>query len=521
MLLLLATATLLGGAWAFWTQSGTYPVDHPALYACSLAPLAVAVVAMVNVFVPFDRPASAPRWTAPLVGLALGLTVGGLVMYTASFVWLGPALLAYAGLLWGCAAAIARPGAAPPPTPSEEALIDRDVDPEEETVSLGPPSPRTRGRDALLGLSALCGVGLCWAWSPPPGAARALPLGLDVAPVLTSQAPHLRLVRVQRSPRAVQLSGNRVEVELALDRPRLEVTLRGQRFVLEPCLYVEEATADGFFSVPWINGYRAEAGGLGRVELAEGPDVGWVRVTYPSTRVGHMGPLAPRLGAWGRPAGDAVSARLDLAVDLKQGRVSVDALTTIPRALTVRRSTLGWLNVPAADGARLRFGLGSGLDASPPVGRPGASSARAELLVSDDGGVVRALRARRRDEGPFETVEAGPWGAWFTIEGLRDRFLVVAPDWEAQASRAPSRTAGHGLPENALVYWSEAGGLNVVMDVAGTRVGPGRLSTELPAGIYRDRLTLLALGDERADTRAGAERSRLAGAAVSSAPPSR
>src|SRR5690606_22991294 len=116
----------------------------------------------------------------------------------------------------------------------------------------------------------------------------------------------------------------------------------------------------------------------------------------------------------------------------------------------------------------------------------------AELLVSDDGEVVRALRARRRDEGPFDTVEAGPWSSWFTVEGLRDRFLFVAPDWESQASRAPSRTAGHGLPENALVYWREGDDLHVVTDVAGTRVGPGRLSTELPAGVYRHRLSLLA-----------------------------
>lgn len=511
VLLLLSSATLLAGAWAFWTQSGTYPVDHPALYACSLAPLVLAVIALVNVFVPFDRPTSAPRWAAPMVGLALGLSVGGLVMYTASFVWLGPLLVLYAVLLWTSAAAVARGGArASGPSPSEEALLDVDV---EETLSIGPPGPGTRARDALVAVSAVAGVGLCWTWSPPPGGARALPLGLDVAPVLSSQAPHLRLVRIVRREGAVELSGNRIEVTLSLERPHIEVQLRKQRIVLEPALQLEEATADGFFSVPWVNGYAAEPGGPGEVvEVAEGPDIGWVRVTYPKLRVVHRGPLAPRLGAWGGPPEDAMSARLDLAVDLKKGRVRLDALTFVPRPLTVRRTALGHVRLADAGAARLHFGLGSGLDAEPPEGRPGATPTPAELLVTDDGEVVRALRARRRDEGPFETVEAGPWDDWFTVEGLRDRFLVVAPDWERQASRAPSRTAGHGLPENALVYWREQGTLSVLTDVAGTRVGPGRLSTELPAGIYRHRLALMALDrGESARARAAVERLRLAG----------
>lgn len=500
-LLLLAGATALGGAWVSWTQSNTYPVTHPALYACSLAPLAVALIALVGLFVPFDRPTSAPRWAAPLVGLALGLTAGGLVMYTATFVWVGPALLAYAAALHAGARAVARAGAPPDAPP--------DAPPEVPPVG--------GGRVVAL-LAAAWGVALCWAWQAPPGEARPAPLGLEVAPVSTSVgAPVRRVLRVVRRDGEVILSGNRIEAALSLDRPRLEVDLRGQRFVIEPTLHVEEGTVDGFFSAPPVNGFGAEAAGPGEVELAEGVDqerrgLGWVRATYPTTRVVHPGSLAPRLGSWGRPAEDALSARVDLTIDLDHGRVTVDALTTVPRPLTVRRSSLARLRVAGAAAASLRFGLGAGLDVFPPHGRPGASTAPAELLVTDDGAVVRALRARRRDEGPFETVEAGHFDGWFSIDGLRDRFLVVAPDWEPQASLAPSRTAGHGLPENALVYWREENDLHVVMDVAGTRVGPGRLSSQLPAGVYRTRLVLLALGnDERPALRGRAEHVRVAG----------
>lgn len=489
-MLLLAAATVAAGAWAFWTQSGSYPLTHPALYGCSLAPLAMAVIALVVIFVPFDNPASAPRWVAPLAGVSIGLTAAGLVMYTASFIWLAPGLLLYAGLAIASALGVAR---------SRASETDQ-------------PPPRVRVRDVLLVASALGGVGLCWAWRAPAGGARPLLLGSAVAPVLSSQAPHLRLVRVARRPRSVDLSGNRIEVTLSLVRPRIEVTLRGQRVVIEPCLYVEEGTVDGFLSLPPLNGYRAEAAGVGEVELAEGPDVGWVRVTYPAARVSHMGTPAAWLGAWGRPPADSLSARLDLAVDLKTGRVSIDALTTVSRPLTVRRTTLGWLQFPHAAAARLHFGLGAGLDVTPSEGRHGSSTSPAELLVTDDGEVVRALRARRRDEGPFETVEVGPFEDWLCVEGLQDRFVVVAPDWQAQASLAPSRTAGHGLPENALAYWREDEGLNVVFDVAGTRVGPGRLSTGLPAGVYRNRMVLAALNDaESAATRARFELLRLSG----------
>jgi hypothetical protein len=187
-----------------------------------------------------------------------------------------------------------------------------------------------------------------------------------------------------------------------------------------------------------------------------------------------------------------------VGLDLEDGVLTIDAITEVPRALTVRRTVLGAVQVPDAKGAKLRVDLGGSLQLTPPVGRPGTTHLPAELLVTD-GEVVRALRSRRRDTGPYEPVDVGRFDGWMSIEGLRDRFLLVMPDWTRQASTAPSRTAGHGLPENALVYWSEAGALNVAMDVAGTRVGPGRLSAELPAGIYRHRLRLLALQGQEPD----------------------
>lgn len=534
LLLVLATATLAVGAWMFWTQSGVYPVTHPALYACSLAPAAVAVIALVAMFVPFDNPASAPRWGAALSGMAVGLTVGGLFMYTATFLWLGPLLVGYAALMAASAMGVARGVAprapAPPAAPADEMPTQAaSVTPPEgarasgrkkkrgssdttKALPVGPPPPApaapalpVRLRNVLFVVTALWGIGLCWAWQPPPGGAQPLPVGTAVASIVTSAAPHLRPVRVVRRDGHIDISGNRINVKLSLERPRVEVELRQQRFVLDPTLIVEEGTVDGFFSLPTLNGYQAQAWGPADVaELAESGRrhdtrtcLGYVRAEYHGLRVDALGPFPPLLGSWGRPAEDALSARVDLGVDLDLGIVTIDAITQVPRPLTVRRTSLGALQVPSAKGAKLRVDLGGALELVPPQGRPGTTPVPAELLVTD-GRVVRALRSRRRDAGPYDTVDVGTFDGWFTIEGLRDRFLVVTPDWTAQASTAPSRTAGHGLPENALSYWMEDGALNVVTDVAGTRVGPGRLSAELPAGVYRHRLRLMALsaGDD-------------------------
>lgn len=542
LLLFLATATLAVAAWMFWTQSGVYPVTHAALYACSLAPLVVAVISLVAMFAPFDSPASAPRWGAALSGLALGLTAGGLVMYTATFVWLGPVLIAYAALVGASATGVARGSApkpiappAPPPAPPVEQAATQAMPPSDPPrkrkkkgsisddttkalpvepspvvappVVAPPPGVGTVGRNVLLVLSALWGIGLCWAWQPPPGKAHPSPLGVDVASVLSSAAPHLNPKRVLRRADHIEITGsNRCSVKVYLERPRIEVMLRQQRFVIDPTLSVEEGTVDGFFSFPTFNGYRAEVWGPAEVvELAEsgrrsgiGTSLGYARVRYPAMQVGHMGPFAPLLGSWGRPPADALSARVDVGMDLEDGIITIDAITEVPRALTVRRTVLGAVQVPDAKGAKLRVDLGGPLELTPAAGRPGTTLAPAELLVTD-GRVVRALRSRRRDAGPYETIDVGSFDAWMTIEGLRDRFLLVMPDWTTQASVAPSRTAGHGLPENALVYWSDAGALNVAMDVAGTRVGPGRLSAELPPGIYRHRLRLMALPAQEPD----------------------
>jgi hypothetical protein len=130
--------------------------------------------------------------------------------------------------------------------------------------------------------------------------------------------------------------------------------------------------------------------------------------------------------------------------------------------------------------------------------------------------VTRFLKARRRDEGPFEGIELGEFGHWVVLPGKFEPLLVVAPDWVPQASLGPSRSAGHGLLENALVGWWEGKNLSVAFDLAGTRIGVSPLSTTLPSGTYRSRVVIAPLGRRRPAQVAASELARL-GAGLESA----
>ena len=49
MLVLTGAPTILGG-WCFWTQPGSFPIDHPSLYGLSLAPLVVAILGPLCIY---------------------------------------------------------------------------------------------------------------------------------------------------------------------------------------------------------------------------------------------------------------------------------------------------------------------------------------------------------------------------------------------------------------------------------------------------------------------------------------
>ena len=155
----------------------------------------------------------------------------------------------------------------------------------------------------------------------------------------------------------------------------------------------------------------------------------------------------------------------------------------------MHRATFAWIKVLGLESPALTVGMVGGTRLHPPSG---PDPERVEFVM-DDGDVGRVLRSRVGTQGPYEVIQQGELEGWWTVGSGSDRLLIVAPDWSAQVSLADSRGTGHGLRENALVYWVEGDALKLVFDLAGTRLGVGRLSVEYPPGVYRNRMWLRRL----------------------------
>lgn len=529
LFLLLAAASTLLGVWAFWTQPTAYAYADPTLYSVPGAALFVALVGIVACFAPFDRPQSAPRWAAPLAGLAAGVGLSGLFLFTPTFLFLSGPLLIYGLALVGLARVIA---AGPPDlelgTQAMAVLVptDAEQDPDDEFLGQDPtwaddttpvdptPAPTSqRGSlprverlpvsvKPLVLLFVLAGGALAYAWKPHTGGVRALASpDADIASVVSRPQVRLRSMRVIRKTEVVDISGNDVRVQLALRRPRIAVRLRSQTLFIEPCLNIEEGTIDGFFSIPPLNGYRLEPTGLALVDIAEGRlkrggrsiQIGWTRVAFPKGKAeyGKLAGIAPFLGRLAGP--DSIAATIEVEVDLQTGRITIDATTRLHLPVSVHSASLCWIRLLKIPSPRpLTFGVGDGLDAMPQPRAADRPPKQLEFAVAE-GEVIRFLRAKSGDEGPYETRDVGPFDHWILIPGQSEPLLLVLPDWAGQASLRPSRTAGHGLPENSLQYWHQKGGINLLFDLASTRIGPGRMSTQLPAGTYRNRIVIRPL----------------------------
>jgi len=499
--LLLVTLPLSGfGAWVVWSQPSAYPWGDPTLYAVPGAGLLVTLLAFVASFAPFDRPQSTPRWTTPLLGLLLGLALAGLVAFPATFLFLTPGLLAASALLYFCGRLVAQ---GPPdldlPTTmagsSDDAVLDAPLD------AAGELSPLQRGS---LAVGVILGVALVLLWRPSAGA-RPLDPEAGVAAV-TSRPPrnHRAARRVTRHAHAIEVRGADLRLMISLDRPRLELNLRDQDLIVEPCLTIEEGSVDGFPLLPF-NAYFLEPTGVALADFTEGRERAWVRVSFPKGAARYQG-LAGTAPFLGRLAGpDSIAATIEVEVELRTGKVTIDARTRLEHEATVSKASLGWIRLREVEELPVQVALGD----TPLSYLPSAKPSEPFRFFSHEGGRTRLLEAKRGTSGPYETLEVGTFHDWLVLPSHHSQTLILAPDWRRQASLATSRSAGHGLPENALRIWRQGGGVNVLFDVASARLGEGVLLTRLPAGLYRNRLVLVPLRGRKPSVVAQALRRRF------------
>lgn len=496
---LLAAVPALGAGLCAWQLAGAFPLDDPTWLAGMLPGLIGLGLGLGAAFAPWDRPSGAWAWSAPLEGLAVGIGGLGLLVFPHSFLLFTPLLLLWACGLAVCAEAV-REGVADlggDATSSGGNKIPGQETPEAAEV-------RLRRRRLLRALGAAAGVALVLLWRPAPAGARPAPLAAQVAAIVSRPSDVQRDGRVWREGLRLFVRGEGVELTVQLDRPAIDGVLQGQPLHLEPCLYIEQGASDGFFPLGPLNGYRGEARGLARCEWVEGERRAWIELEWPRGEAFGSSSLGASWLGWGAHLSEALSARVELEVDLETGGLlRVDALTRLGRPLEVHAATLGWLRLDTPTAPRLTCGLEDGFDTTPPARE---EKAPWEQLVCEPE-VVRAIRAQREARGPWQVLSQGRFEDWLCVSQGERRLLIVCPDWAAQAATGPSPSAGHGLPQNGLLYWRQGNGTNLLWDVGSSRLGPGPRASTLPAGLYRNRISLLPLHPD-ASTRGRALRER-------------
>ena len=258
--------------------------------------------------------------------------------------------------------------------------------------------------------------------------------------------------------------------------------------------------------------------------VSRSPDRCWTNLAPPGDR---LGPGRNVVG-WSA-GGDRVAVRyaddgdtrlVVRASETPDGRPGVEAVasTTLGRDVYSHLNTADlifvtghrrlWASFSPCPGERVEV-----VASDYPVGRP----ARAAALYAD--GVFRVVEASSGEKGPFRTLAAGPVGreneltislydAAPSADGspgdapAAEPFAVVAlPHFFAQASVAPSPTAGWGFPQNAVEFSLQGDTTDspaaVFVSLAATSVGRGWDSVGHAAGTYSTTVRAEVVDAER------------------------
>ncbi len=215
-----------------------------------------------------------------------------------------------------------------------------------------------------------------------------------------------------------------------------------------------------------------------------------------------------RLAAIGDEGGNAVyeysdGARALLPPNPDAVDVRLTATTPVPEPTDSHLNSFCALEVSGQARLSLSFSpcpetVVEVLPADDPTGRP----ARAAWL--DASGRFSVVEATTGEKGPFRTLASGPMARHDALaitlhdEG-RPVLRVVLDDWAAQASTDLSPTAGWGAPMNAIEFrriGDDPRAPSVVsITLAATALGRGYDTVGHSPGTYRNRLTVIPLGD--------------------------
>lgn len=176
----------------------------------------------------------------------------------------------------------------------------------------------------------------------------------------------------------------------------------------------------------------------------------------------------------------------------RSGGLDVEGISRLPHAVYAHLDT--WTAIHFHFDASVSFGPTAPArfpiePADSPAGRPAQLAYLAEDLT------FHVVRARDAEKGPYTELASGRLG--------RDEPLVVEirprdekdkgcrlvfRDWSAQLSTDPSPTAGWGVPQGSIQFFSQNGESFIGLTLADTGPGRGWASVGHAEGTYRNRL---------------------------------
>lgn len=308
------------------------------------------------------------------------------------------------------------------------------------------------------------------------GAAFAVVIVSCLKPPAPSTAPtEARPARYAGEP-AAPVDDRDVELTPSLrvnpSRSQVDLQLPGLMVTVWPRLELFDGSPDGFWTV---FGHPTWRPAPASIVSREGKTLSaWQADGALALRVGDTGDGGASIEAWSELASPAWSHLGSYASVMVRGHTRLAArFSACPDALT----ELAYVDP--------------------------AGSSNARFATIDPSGAFRVLEAAAAEKGPFVELSRGQLDAGepLVIELVEmggDRstrvLAIVLSDWSAQASTAPSPTAGYGVPMNAielrLAGPEPSSAAWITTTLAGTGIGRGWDAVAHAPGRYVNHMTI-------------------------------
>jgi hypothetical protein len=222
--------------------------------------------------------------------------------------------------------------------------------------------------------------------------------------------------------------------------------------------------------------------------ISRSPDRTWT-ILSPTPTGSHRQLTRYRETATGFEAGFTDDGQSTLAIRHDARGVEIDAVSRLPAPVYSHLNSFTEIDVPFE--ATISFGPTSAArfpiePADYPSGRP------IQLAYLDADMQFHVARADDAEKGPYTTLATGHLGRGepLTLE-LRardgnDGCRIIFQDWSSQISTDASPTAGWGLPQSSIQFFSNA----VFLTLADTGPGRGFDSVGHASGTYRNRVRI-------------------------------